>query len=300
MPITNQQLQTQFLGFKALFNNTFTAASAETTWQRAGMQVQSSTRAEEYGWLGQIPQVREWFGDRVVQAIGQHDYTIKNRDFELTVAVDRNDIEDDRTGIYAPLIENMGQVAATHPDRLVWSLLAAGFTELAYDGAAFFSASHPVLDADGVETTASNLSSGAETPWFLVDTRYLKPLVFQQRKPWEFLRMDAPTDEVVFNRKEYRYGVDARHNVGFAFWQVAHGAKVALTADNYATARAAMRTMTADYGHPLSLRPTLLVAPPSLEQDARELLMAERNDSGATNVWRNTAELLITDWLGVI
>lgn len=48
-----------------------------------------------YAWLGDIPGMREWIGDREVQNLTASDYTIKNKDFELTVGVDRNAIEDD-------------------------------------------------------------------------------------------------------------------------------------------------------------------------------------------------------------
>ena len=44
--------------------------------------------------------MREWIGDREIQNLSASDYTIKNKDYELTVGVDRNDIEDDTLGIY--------------------------------------------------------------------------------------------------------------------------------------------------------------------------------------------------------
>lgn len=58
------------------------------------MEVPSVSRDESYKWLGQIPRMREWVGEREIQNLSASDYTIKNKDFELTIAVPRNDIED--------------------------------------------------------------------------------------------------------------------------------------------------------------------------------------------------------------
>ncbi len=97
--------------------------------------------------------MREWIGDREVQNLTASDYTIKNKDFELTVGVDRNAIEDDKLGIYNVRIEMLAQSAATHPDELIFKLLADGFTAKCFDGQPFFSAAHKIG-----EKTVSNMS----------------------------------------------------------------------------------------------------------------------------------------------
>jgi phage major head subunit gpT-like protein len=43
--------------------------------------------------------------------------------------------------------------------------------------------------------------------------------------------------------------------------------------------------------------PRLLIVPPALEAAGLEILNAERDAAGATNVWRGTAELLVVPWL---
>ena len=45
------------------------------------------------------------------------------------------------------------------------------------------------------------------------------------------------------------------------------------------------------------MRNNLLVCGPAREDEARELLLAERLENGASNVYRNTSELLVVDWL---
>lgn len=88
--------------------------------------------------------MREWIGEREIQNLAGSDYVIKNKDFELTVGVGRNAIEDDKIGLYNPSIQMLGQSAAMHPDELIFELLKDGFTEKCFDGEAFFSASHKI------------------------------------------------------------------------------------------------------------------------------------------------------------
>ena len=78
---------------------------------------------------------------------------------------------------------------------------------------------------------------------------------------------------------------------------MAYGSKAALTKDNYRAARAAMMSFRGDNGRILGIMPNMLVLPPSLEEAALEILNAERGAQGATNVWRNTAQMIVTPFL---
>ncbi|MBI1246156.1 MAG: hypothetical protein GC202_14235 [Alphaproteobacteria bacterium] len=297
MIINSANLDAIRVGFKTSFANGF--AGAQTQYGRIATTVPSSTKENKYGWLGKFPQMREWIGPRVVHAMAEHDYAIKNKTFELTIGVDRDDINDDNLGVYAPMFTEMGQSAAVQPDTLVFNLLKTGFTTDCYDGQYFFDTDHPVIDADG-ETinSVANTDGGSGTPWFLLCTnRALKPIIFQERKAPEFVAKDRVTDDNVFENKEFRYGVDARRNVGFGFWQMAWGSKQSLDATHYATARAALAGMVGDHGRPLGLMPNLLVVPPALESAGRKLLNSEYASGGETNEWKGTAELLVVPWL---
>lgn len=296
MLINKGNLVTLGVGFKANFKEGL--GQAPVQHDMVATTVPSSNGREEYGWLGKIPNVREWFGDRVVQNISTHDYTIKNRDFELTIGVDRNDINDDNIGIYGPLFREMGLSTGGHKCRLVFDLLKAGFATKCYDGQFFFDTDHPVIDAAGEIQSVSNSGGGAGAPWFLIDTMHaLKPILLQVRKDFEFVSKDEPTDDNVFSRKEFLYGADARMNVGFGFWQFAYGSKDTLSAANYATARTAMQSFKGDFGRPLGIMPNLLVTSPANESAARKLLNSEYGAGGETNEWKGTAELLVVPWL---
>lgn len=292
MLINGANLKTLQNGFSTVFNNAF--QEVQSDYDKVAMTVNSTHAAENYGWMKKTTQFREWLGDRVVQNLSQSDYQIKNRKFENTIGVNRDDIEDDTYGVYTPMFAQLGQDAKTHPDTLVFDLLKNGFTQTCFDGQYFFDTDHPLDNG----TTYSNSAGGSGTAWYLVDaSKAIKPIIFQKRRDYKFVAMDNPTDEQVFNRELYRYGTDARVNVGYGLPQLAYGSKQTLDETNYAAARAAMMSLKGDNGKVLNIRPTLLIVPPSLEAAALKILNAEMVSGGNTNVYRGTASLLVTPWL---
>ncbi len=296
MKINSANLDALRVGFQASFQRGLGMATALSS--SVATEIPSSTKEERMGWLGKLPNVREWIGDRVVQNVSEADYTVKNKDWELTIGVNRNDIEDDNIGIYKPLFEEMGQSTVGHKELLIFNQLKAGFTTNCYDGQFFFDTDHPILDANGNLTTFANTDGGAGTPWFLIcSNRAVKPVIWTNRKPWAFQAKDNVTDDNVFMKKEFMYGTDARYNVGYGFPQMAWGSKQTLNAANYGIARAGIQNMKGDYGRPLGLVPDLLVVPPSLESDGLKLLNSEYGTGGVTNEWKGTAKLLVVPWL---
>lgn len=292
MLINRSNLRDLQVGFKAAFQSGF--AGVKPTYMRVATVVPSSTGAEDYAWLGDFPKMREWIGPRVVKNISEHGYTIRNKEFEMTVSVPRPRIEDDQHGIYAPMMTEMGRSAASHPDELVWGQLVAGFSKVCYDGQNFFDTDHPIINPEtGAAASVSNMQAGSAAPWFLLDTsRALKPIIFQERKKPEYIAKDNPDDERVFDRNEFLFGVYARCNVGFGFWQMAFGSKAELTKENLRAARNAMRALTSDEGKKLGINPNLLVVGVSNGDKARDIIKAERLANGATNTDRDLVEIL--------
>jgi phage major head subunit gpT-like protein len=291
MVIDIEALEAMSKSFQTIFYEKL--QSTEVKHPLLASRVPSTTRHNMYGWLGDFPQLKEWVGDRVIEALKGHDYTIKNKSFEATIEVDRDDIEDDNLGVYRPRIEQLAMNAKLHPELLVALLLKAGFETECYDGQPFFDADHPV--GGGV---VSNTGGGSGTPWYLLNTSWpLKPMILQIRRDPELVSQDKPEDESVFMRKKFRHGVDYRGNVGLGLWQLAYGSKQTLDATNYEAARVAMMSFKKDNGDPLGIMPDLLVVPPTLDGAARKLLLNERDDAGATNEWYKTADLLTWPWL---
>ncbi len=292
MDITRDTLNALYTGFKKTFQDAFKGVQPQ--YRAIATVVPSKTAAETYAWLGDMPRMREWIGDRVIREIGAHDYTIRNRKFEDSVRVRRERIEDDQFGLYKPMFAEMGRAAAEHPDELVFGALLRGFASECYDGQFFFDADHPVGGG-----TVSNMQDGSSEPWFLLDvSRAVRPLIFQERiKADKLIKLDREEDANVFHRDEYVYGVRGRYNAGYGFWQMAFGSRAALTPANFKAARTAMRKLTNDEGAPLGVRPGLIVVGPGNEDAAREMFGAERTSSGATNTLRGAVKIIVSGWL---
>ena len=289
--VNREALNAMYNGFKAAFNDAF--AGVTPMWQKVATEVPSTAKVENYGWLGEFPQLREWIGDRHVKSIAASGYAILNKKWESSIGVPRDDIEDDAYGVFSKLFAQMGYAAATHPDQLVFPMLSAGFTTNCFDGQYFFDTDHPV--GAGV---VSNSGGGAGSAWYLLDTsRPLKPLIFQKRRDYALTSMVDMKDEGVWMRDEYRYGVDARANVGYGFWQMAYGSKQTLDATSFNAAIAAMMAFASDEGRPLGISPSLLVVAPSNRAAAKALIEAETLASGASNTNFRAVELYVCPWL---
>ena len=291
MLINQANLTGIYRSFSTIFNQAFDSAPSQQ--QLVAMPVPSGGRSVDYKWLGNFPNMREWVGERVIKDLSGYRYEIVNKDFEATVEVDRNDIEDDLIGVYTPMIQGLGFSAKVHPDQLVFGLLKSGFTTPCFDGQYYFDTDHKFGDGE-----YSNFGGGAGTPWYLLDlSRPIKPIILQRRKDPEFVSMALPNDEEVFMRKKFRYGVDDRKNVGFGLWQLAYASKDTLNAANFAAAKAAMSGFKNEEGVPLGITATHLVVPPTLEADGRAVVKVSNLTGGATNPWFNAAELVVVPWL---
>ncbi|MEO0632905.1 MAG: Mu-like prophage major head subunit gpT family protein [Pseudomonadota bacterium] len=296
MIVDQRSLDLVFKGFKTVYTDAY--LKAEVHWDKIAMQVSSGGSDETYGWLGMFPNMRQWLGPRVVRNLSVHKFTIENLDFESTVSVPRNAIMDDKLGAFKPTFAELGHTTRQHPEELIFTLLNGGFDTICYDGQNFFDENHPVGGELEQTTLVSNMQAGTGPAWFLLDTsREVRPIVWQERKPYEFVTKTRPEDDNVFFDREFLYGIDARVNAGFGLWQLAYGSKAALTKEAYAAARAAMMNFKSAEGRILGVKPTVMVVPPELEDAALHILNADFNEAGGSNPWSGTAELIVSPYL---
>lgn len=300
MQITDASLQAIFQNFDLRFQQAYTDQAP--ILGSLYTEVPSTTRENTYAWLAKIPRLREWLGERVVQNAAAHGFSVTNKPFELTLELDRDDIEDDQIGVFNPAVTMMGQQTKLWPDDLVREILEDGESALCFDGQNFYDTDHPanqddsgsatqqnywssgkaltaenyqavraammqfkgadkrplgvkpnllqvppalektaleILNADiivGKQPGGSNTGSqsnvlrgtaellvdpylSSDTAWYLHDTsKAIKPFVFQNRRAPEFAYLRSPTDEPVFWRKKFVFGVNTRGNAGYALW----------------------------------------------------------------------------------
>ncbi|HDL6015449.1 TPA: Mu-like prophage major head subunit gpT family protein [Mannheimia haemolytica] len=277
----------------------------EPQWGTVAMKVSSSTATNTYAWLGQFPKMQEWVGDRQIKNMQAQGMTIENKLFESTVAVPRTAIEDDQVGLFTPMVKQAAQSAAELPDDLVFSLLKKGKTTLCYDGQNFFDTDHPVyqnVDGTGTSKTQSNITTGSasDKPAFYVldDSQAIKPLIWQERTTPEIeTKFDPSESDHVFMKDQYLWGVRARGNAGFGFWQLIHRVEDSeLNSETLEKVLTAMRTLKGDGDKQLNIRPTTLLVPPSLEFAARKLLEAELID-GTTNTLKGVLKVVVNPFI---
>ena len=151
MDINRKNMDFLFQGF----NTQFTAALEQVpdSWQRFCGVIQSGASSNLYPFLEQFGGMREWTGDRQIKNLSSRKLEVVNRDFEDTVAIPRNDIEDDQYGIYSMLIAQMGYNAGKLWQQLAVEALLAETNWI--DGTAFFSTSRTY----GGETISNKTSA---------------------------------------------------------------------------------------------------------------------------------------------
>lgn len=237
--------------------------SAGSVYKRYCLETTSTGRDTVYPRLNLIPGLREWLGDRVAQSLSESEFTIVNRTFEQTVAIKREDLEDDRLGMLKPAAELLGTNAGNFPDLTTAALLKAGHTTLTYDGQNFFDAAHPNPTSTGAAGTIANYTAGASTfPWFLIDTtKVLRPLIWQTRRPFVVKPLFAAGSELLATLNEFQWGVDGRCNAGFGLWQLAAMSTLPLTPANMITVYTNMASIRRPDGTPMGIRPNMIVVP---------------------------------------
>jgi phage major head subunit gpT-like protein len=228
MLVNKASIQAAFVALKTLFNNAFTAAPSN--WEKIAMKVPSSTGSNLYAWLSSFPRMRRWIGEKHIKSLKAFKYTVVNEDFEATVEVDRNDIEDDQLGIYSPQAQMAGYSAKQLPDEIIFDVVNAAFTSPCYDDQYFFDTDHPVGDQSVSNKGTKKLSIATQ----------------------------------------------------------------ALALASYGAARTAMGKFMDEDGRPLNITPTVLLVPKALEDVGRALLTADRLEDGKTNIYKGTAELVVS------
>jgi phage major head subunit gpT-like protein len=171
--ISAEQIEITRVGFQTQFNTAFDSLKkTDNFWEQLAMVINSQDESEQYNWFGDVPAFQEWVGERKIAKVRAQSYRITNKRWANGLEVSEVDLADEKTGMYAPKIAQLAMKAQIHRINLLVDFLVNGFATTAYgaayDGQAFFSATHQ----DGNGPTYSNLltatldDSGAyDTAW---------------------------------------------------------------------------------------------------------------------------------------
>jgi phage major head subunit gpT-like protein len=135
------------------------AAEREKSWVPQIASVYSSDQpAETYPFLSAVPAMREWIAGRQAKGFGENKITITNKHFETTIEFKVPELRRDKFGQVRVRIGEMAERAASHPRKLLTTLLNNGESGICYDGGPFFGA-HAIWPAHSTagSDTQSNL-----------------------------------------------------------------------------------------------------------------------------------------------
>jgi len=160
MTLDQDKLTASAKGFRALFFNELRRDPG--LWSQFAMNVPCEGQSNEYDWLGGPPSVEEWAsGNRPMGSLKAYNYEINDKIWANGLRVKRKHIEDDKLGLYAPVIRMMAMDFDLKKTKRVFAdLFLSGFAgtiQTAYDGQFFFDSDH----LDNEETAQSNKATAA-------------------------------------------------------------------------------------------------------------------------------------------
>ena len=152
-----------YRGYNDIFFNALEHAAGVFAEDEIATFVASDSPEEEYDFIGDLPKMREWIGERVVKALRAEKFIIRNKDWEATVKVSRDDVRYDKFNKVKPKIMGLAQAAPRKRDELLTNLLTLGFADslgVSYDGQYFFDNDHTTA-GNGTGQSYSNVATAA-------------------------------------------------------------------------------------------------------------------------------------------
>lgn len=156
--VTSDFLAALLSGYQAIFKDAFTKAEDQTLWQWLCLVVESTGDKESYNWLEAVPSISEWLDERKVYGLSAEEYEVPNKNYEGTIAVDRNTLEDEKYGMITPRVRQLAVRMANHPGKLIFGLLNAGASTKTFDGVNFFASTGRAFGDSG---SIVNIVAGA-------------------------------------------------------------------------------------------------------------------------------------------
>lgn len=193
---TSKKLVTVFRGLTTLFMQTLQDMSAGPL-QGLAREIRTTGRGEDFDFLLDFAGVNEWIDERTFNDFKAFTYRFDVRDWEVTIEIDRNDVDDNRVGHYSATLESKTLAWGEHRRDMMADLFNYAFQVTApigpkgaeqptsFDGVAFISDSHPYLTKDGKEKTQSNRMTAP-----LTDDLYGAFAIMEARK--KFRKMVLP------------------------------------------------------------------------------------------------------------
>lgn len=151
MIVNRESLLAVSISWQTVFNDRL--KQRELPYSDVALVVPSNSRSELHKWLNSVPRMRKWVGDRVIDKLSAEGTEIVNEDYANGVTVERDDIEDDKTGMVAARVRQCADAWPWLLNELVFTTLNNAFTTVrAWDG-------QWLVDTDHVANTGGTVQS---------------------------------------------------------------------------------------------------------------------------------------------
>jgi phage major head subunit gpT-like protein len=179
----------------------------------------STVKVETHTFMSNLPRLEEFKGYTPFVSLVDKTYTVANKEYRTGLRVRKTDVQDDQVGGYMLTVNGLTARAKKDIEHIKLAHLAAGTTNLCFDGTAMFAASHTIGTGDNLDTFDGGAQDGAthKIIALITDNSAIKPVIFQDREPLSELQTDADTPQAA-KTKEYEYFVDSRFGLGYGYW----------------------------------------------------------------------------------
>ncbi len=138
------------------FQSAIKAALAASNVAKIAQQVKLDAESNILEGIGAPMALKEYTGTSKFQDLAKYKTTLTSKRYQGGFPYDRDTPNDKLWPLIQPKIAQLGIGCANHAQKLLSDAIVAGTSGLAFDGLAFYSASHPIPG-----TVQSNLLSGA-------------------------------------------------------------------------------------------------------------------------------------------
>lgn len=179
----------------------------------------STAKVETHTYMSMLPRLEEFKGYSPAVRLEDKTYTVANKTYRIgPVTVSKNDLDDNQTGGHLKQINSLPMQGQKDIGFKVMSHLAAGTTNLCFDGTALFADSHTFGSGDNLDTANYASNDGVTHKVIALRTDGpLKPVLFQDRESLSGLMTDADTP-AADKLREYEYWADCRFGLGYGYW----------------------------------------------------------------------------------
>lgn len=159
--LDRSKLEAAYITFSTIFDMALTTTAV--IYPEIATVIPDAGPINQFKWLGDVPVMQEWVGDRVINRLRAETHELRTKWFSNGIELDYDDVGEDRLGIVSPRIRQLARMGPKKIDAVVVDMYNNGFAGtlgLTYDGQFLWDSDH-TADGAGVGASQTNLQTGA-------------------------------------------------------------------------------------------------------------------------------------------